>query len=82
LSPTDLLRDFLRVAGNSLSRRGKRERLWSKVLSDTPNGRVADSGVNEKRFCMTTPLMRKLLNPFGRYHFDLNRMRRLPGEIP
>jgi hypothetical protein len=24
----------------------------SKVLSDTPNGRLADSGVNEKRFCI------------------------------
>ena len=23
----------------------------------------------------TTPLMRKQLNPFGRYHFDLDRMR-------
>jgi len=31
---------------------------------------------------LTTPLMRKHLNPFGRYYFDLNRMRRLPGEIP
>lgn len=25
---------------------------------------------------LTTPLMRKHLNPFGRYHFDLGRMRR------
>jgi TnpA family transposase len=25
--------------------------------------------------CMTTPLLRKHLNPFGRYHFDLDRMR-------
>ena len=31
---------------------------------------------------LTTPLMRKHLNPFGKYHFDLNRMRRLSGEIP
>jgi hypothetical protein len=23
----------------------------------------------------TTPLIRKHLNPFGRYHFDLDRMR-------
>jgi hypothetical protein len=30
-----LLQDFLRVAGNSLSRRGQKECLWSKVLSDT-----------------------------------------------
>jgi len=27
-------------------------------------------------------IMRKHLNPFGKYHFDLNRMRRLSGEIP
>ena len=52
MSPNDLLRNFLRVAGNSLSRRGQREHLWSKVLSDTPNGRLADSGVKEKRFCI------------------------------
>jgi hypothetical protein len=31
---------------------------------------------------LTTPLMRKHLNPFGKNHFDLNRMRRLSGEIP
>ena len=31
---------------------------------------------------LTTPLMRKHLNPFGRYYFDLNRMRRSPREIP
>jgi hypothetical protein len=33
-------------------------------------------------FSLTTPLMRKHLNPFGRYYFDRNRMRRLQGEIP
>jgi hypothetical protein len=41
LSPTDLLWDFS-------GRRGEWERLWSRDLSDTKNGRLADSGVNWK----------------------------------
>jgi hypothetical protein len=32
----------IRIAG------GQRERLWSKVLNDTPIRRLADSGVNKK----------------------------------
>jgi hypothetical protein len=35
---------------------------------------------------LTTPLRRKDINPFGRYHFDLERMRQtadlLPSETP
>ena len=31
---------------------GTRERPWSKILSDTSIGRLADSSVNEKRFCI------------------------------
>jgi TnpA family transposase len=31
---------------------------------------------------LTTPLMCEHINPFGRYYFHLNRMRRLPSEIP
>jgi hypothetical protein len=38
------------------------ERLWSKVLSDTPNGRLAQFGVNEKRFCIG---FAGLLDPFA-----------------
>ena len=46
--PKDLLRDFSESPVTVMSRRGQRERLWSKVLSDTTNGCLADSGVNEK----------------------------------
>jgi hypothetical protein len=64
---------------------------WAKLLM-----RSHDCGVDQLRaegkncddhiLSLTTPLMRKHLNPhrnpFGRYYFDLNRMRRLQGEIP
>ena len=42
LSPDDLLREFS-------CRRGHREHLWSKVLSDTTSGCFALFGVNKKR---------------------------------
>ena len=29
---------------------------------------------------LTTPLFRKHLNPFGKYHFDLERMRQTEGD--
>jgi hypothetical protein len=51
LSPNDLLRDFSE-SPVTVCRRGQREHLWSKVLNDTPSGCLADSGVNEKRFCI------------------------------
>jgi len=31
--------------------------------------------IDDATLALTTPLMRKHLNPFGRYHFDLERMR-------
>lgn len=31
--------------------------------------------IDDATLAQTTPLMRKHLNPFGRYHFDLDRMR-------
>ena len=31
---------------------------------------------------LTTPLLRKHINPFGRYHFDLNRMRQSGDVAP
>jgi hypothetical protein len=46
--------------GISLSRRGQRKRLWSKVLSDTAIGCFADSDVNEKRFCIGFALVLSL----------------------
>ena len=51
LSPNDLQRDFSE-SPVTVCRRGQREHLWSKVLNDTPSGCLADSGVNEKRFCI------------------------------
>jgi len=43
-----------------------------------PAGRaVARRGhvIDDATLAQTTPLMRKHLNPFGRYHFNLERMR-------
>jgi hypothetical protein len=31
--------------------------------------------IEDATLALTTPLMRKHLNPFGRYHFDLDRLR-------
>jgi len=44
-------------------------------------GRVVDQlraegqAIDDATLALTTPLLRKHLNPFGRYHFDLERMR-------
>jgi hypothetical protein len=43
--------------------------------------RVEGKNCDDHILSLTTPLMRKHLNPFGRYYFDLNRMRRLADEI-
>jgi len=50
LSPNDPLRDSLQVAGNQ-QHRGRRERLWSKVLGGQPMECLARFGVNEKMRC-------------------------------
>ncbi len=39
-------------------------------------GHVIDDVIDDATLSQTTPLMRKHLNPFGRYHFDLDQMRR------
>jgi hypothetical protein len=39
-------------------------------------GQVIDDDV----LGLTTPLFRKHLNPFGKYHFDLERMRQTEGD--
>jgi TnpA family transposase len=36
--------------------------------------------IEDATLALTTPLMRKHLNPFGRYHFDLRRMRQTLDE--
>ena len=37
--------------------------------------RAESHTIDDSTLALTTPLMRKHLNPFGRYHFDLDRMR-------
>ncbi len=36
--------------------------------------------IDATMLAQTTPLIRKHLNPFGRYHFDLDRMRQTGGS--
>jgi len=36
--------------------------------------------IDDATLALTTPLMRRHLNPFGRYHFDLDRMRQTAGR--
>jgi TnpA family transposase len=38
--------------------------------------------IDDAALSLTTPLMRTHLNPFGRYHFDLGRMRQTLDEPP
>jgi len=52
LSPNDLLRDFSESPVTPAP--GQRERLWSKVLSDTRSGCLARFGVNKKRLLWRT----------------------------
>jgi hypothetical protein len=40
-------------------------------------GRVIDDDI----LGLTTPLFRKHVNPFGKYHFDLERMRQTEGGL-
>jgi hypothetical protein len=38
--------------------------------------------IEDETLSHVTPLMRKHINPFGRYHFDLNRMRQDLDRLP
>jgi Tn3 transposase DDE domain len=44
--------------------------------------RAEGHAVEEATLALTTPLLRKHLNPFGRYHFDLRRMRQTLAAAP
>jgi len=57
-------------------------RWWPGKSSTSNQLRAEGNNCDDHILSLTTPLMRKHLNPFGRYYFDLNRMRRLQGEIP
>jgi len=37
--------------------------------------RAEAHAIEDRMLAQTSPLIRKHLNPFGRYHFDLDRMR-------
>jgi hypothetical protein len=52
----------------------------ARVRSHAPNAQADTSLAPVVR--ATTRLWRKHLNPFGRYHFDLERMRQTLDEPP
>jgi TnpA family transposase len=43
--------------------------------------RAEGHAIDDTTLALTTPLMRKHLNPFGRYQFDLDRMRQTVPSI-
>jgi Tn3 transposase DDE domain len=63
---------------------GRPRAAWNILHIESIVNQLRAEGKNcdDHILSLTTPLMRKHLNPFGRYYFDLNRMRRLSGEIP
>jgi len=44
----------------------------AKIVADL---RAEGHPIEDETLMHVTPLMRKHINPFGRYHFDLGRMR-------
>jgi TnpA family transposase len=44
--------------------------------------RAEGHAIDDATLALTSPLMRKHLNPFGRYHFDLDRLRQTFGRAP
>ncbi|MBV9171866.1 MAG: Tn3 family transposase [Chloroflexi bacterium] len=50
---------------------------WNIIHVGTLVERLSAEGhvIDEAMLAHTTPLLRKHLNPFGHYHFDLDRMR-------
>lgn len=43
--------------------------------------RAEGHAIDEETLSQTTPLYRKHINPFGRYHFDVSRMRHVENTI-
>ena len=37
--------------------------------------------IDDETLSHVTPLLRKHINPFGRYHFDLDRIQKTPSKI-
>jgi len=44
--------------------------------------RAEGHAIDDPTLALTTPLMHKQLNPFGRYQFDVDRMRRTVSGSP
>ena len=57
---------------------------WNMMQMDTivAHLRAEDHQIDDETLSHVTPLMRKHINPFGRYHFDLTRMRQDLGSSP
>jgi TnpA family transposase len=50
-----------------------------RIVSDL---RAEGQQIEDETLSHVTPLLRKHINPFGRYYFDLNRMQQTPGREP
>jgi TnpA family transposase len=57
---------------------------WNMMQMDTIVAQLRAEGhqIADETLSHVTPLMRKHINPFGRYHFDLTRMRQDLGNSP
>ena len=44
--------------------------------------RAEEHPIDDTILSLTTPLLRKHINPFGKYHFDLERMRQTADPSP
>ena len=57
---------------------------WNMIQMDTIVAQLRAEGhqIADETLSHVTPLMRKHINPFGRYHFDLTRMRQDLGNSP
>ena len=56
----------------------KRQTLGPVVEQLRAEGHTIDDTI----LSLTTPLLRKHINPFGKYHFDLERMRQTADPSP
>ena len=57
---------------------------WNMMQMDTIVAQLRAEGhqIADETLSHVTPLIRKHINPFGRYHFDLTRMRQDLGNSP
>jgi len=50
---------------------------WNLMTLESVVAQIRAEGydLTDEALALTTPLMRKHINPFGRYHFDMSRIR-------